>query len=76
MGRVAIVVFTTGLIEIVLATTAIMTLFQTVGAIGEARRITAYAEAVLATATVLTVASITMNAVLTVGVRLAQLAIP
>lgn len=76
IGRVAVVVFLTGLIEIVLATTAIMTLFRTLGAIGEARRLTAYAEAILATALILVTASVSMNTVLVVGVRLAQLAVP
>lgn len=76
IGRVAVIVFITGLIEIVLGTTAIMTLFRTLGAIGEARRITAYAEAVLATMLVLVVASISMNAVFAVGIRLAQRVIP
>lgn len=76
IGRVALVVFVTGLIEIILGTTAVMTLFRTLGAIGEARRLTAYAEAILATVLVLTVASISMNAVFAVGMRLAQVVVP
>lgn len=76
IGRVALIVFLTGLIELVLATTAIMALFRTVGAIGAARRLTAYAEAILATLLVLVAASFSMNTVLVAGVRLAQVAVP
>ena len=69
VGRVALVVFVTGFIEFVMALVALMTLFKTVGAIGEAKRLTAYAEAVVATAFVLVVASVTMNAVFWVGLQ-------
>jgi hypothetical protein len=72
VGRVAIVVFVTGFIEFVLGTTFIMTLFRTFGAIGEAERLTAYLEAILATAVVLVVASYVMNLVLWAGVWLVQ----
>lgn len=72
VGRVALVVFVTGFIEFVMALVALMALFKTVGAIGEANRLTAYAEAVVATAFVLFVASVTMNAVFWVGLRILQ----
>jgi hypothetical protein len=72
VGRVALVVFVTGLIEFILGTTFIMTLFRTFGAIGEAQRLTAYLEAILATALVLVVASYVMNLVLWAGVWLVQ----
>lgn len=71
-GRVALVVFVTGLIEFILGTAFIMTLFRTFGAIGEARHILAYLEAIVATALVLIVAAYAMMAVLWVGVWLVQ----
>lgn len=72
VGRVALVVFVTGLAEFILGTTFLMTLFRTFGALGEARRLTAYLEAVVATALVLIAASYIMNIVLWVGVWLVQ----
>jgi hypothetical protein len=72
VGRVALVVFTTGLIEFALGVTFVMTLFRTFGAIGEARHILSYLEAVFATALVLIVASYVMTGVLWVGVWLVQ----
>jgi hypothetical protein len=72
VGRVALVVFVTGLLEFILGTTFLMTLFRTFGAIGEARRLLAYLEAIIATALVLVVASYVMTAVLWVGVWLVQ----
>lgn len=72
VGRVALVVFITGSVEIVLGLTFIMTLFRTFGAIGEARSVLAYVEAIAATAVVLVVASYVMNTVLWAGVWLVQ----
>jgi len=72
VGRVALVIFTTGLIEFVLGLTFVMTLFRTFGALGEAQRLVAYLEAIVATILVLVVASYVMNAVLWVGVWLVQ----
>jgi hypothetical protein len=72
VGRVALVVFFTGLGEFVFGLIAIMTLFQTVGAIGEANRPLAYAQAVVATAVVLVVATVTMNALLYAGLSILQ----
>jgi hypothetical protein len=71
-GRVAIVVFFTGLAECIFGTMAIMSLFQTVGAIGEADRPVAYLEAIIRTALVLLVATLTMNGLLWIGVWLVQ----
>jgi hypothetical protein len=72
VGRVAIVVFFTGLAEFIFGTMAVMTLFQTVGAIGEADRPQAYVEAILRTALALVVATVTMNGLLWIGVWLVQ----
>jgi hypothetical protein len=71
-GRVAVVVFVTGLGEAVLATTAILALFQTLGAIGEARSRFDHVEAFLATTLVLTVATSTMTGLLFVGAWLVR----
>ena len=67
VGRVALVVFVTGLGEVVFGTAAIMALVQTIGAIGQAERPAAYAEALAATAVVPVVASLTMLGLLVVG---------
>jgi hypothetical protein len=74
-GRVAIVVFATGLVELVLALAAIMSLFRTMGAIGEARTLFGYCEAVLATLLVLVVASALMNGILWIGYWLVEAAV-
>jgi hypothetical protein len=71
-GRVAIVVFVFGLAEFICGTTAVMALFQTVGALGEAKRFSAYALALTATMLVTFVATIVMNALLWAGVGLVQ----
>ena len=72
VGRVALVVFFTGLAEFLLGTLALTTLFQTVGSIGEARGFQEYAIAVGATVLVLAAATLVMNSVLWVGVSLCQ----
>lgn len=72
VGRVAVVVFFTGLGEAVMGTTAILALFQTLGALGEARGLSAHAEAVAATAVVLGIATATMTGWLWVGLWLVQ----
>lgn len=66
-GRVALIVFFTGLGEIFFGTTALMALFQTVGSIGYASRPMEYLQAIGATVMVLIVATGVMNAVLWVG---------
>ena len=71
-GRVAIVVFVTGLIEFVLGLAAVMMLFQTVGSIGEARGLLEHVQGLLATAIVLAVGSGGMVVVLGVGYFLLQ----
>lgn len=70
VGRVALVVFFTGLGEVVLGATALMQLFRTIGAFGAARDFLAHVEALAATALVLLLATASMNAVLWVGVAI------
>lgn len=72
VGRVSLIVFLTGLGEVACGTTALMLLFQTVGAIGSAGRRSAYVEAVAATALVLVVASVVMNSLFWAGIWLVQ----
>ncbi|MHC5537785.1 hypothetical protein ACYOEI_06100 [Singulisphaera rosea] len=72
VGRVAVVVFLTGLGEIAMGTTALLALFQTLGALGEAKGLSAHAEAMAATAVVLGVATATMTGWLWVGLWLVQ----
>ncbi|MBX6312930.1 MAG: hypothetical protein IRY99_08460 [Isosphaeraceae bacterium] len=74
-GRVALVVFFTGLGEFLLGTTAVMALFRAVGAIGEAEGLLEHARAVLATALVILAASLTMNGWLWLGANLVQRAV-
>ncbi len=76
VGRVALVVFLTGLAEIALGTTAIMTLFQTIGTIGAARRMATWVEALGATVLVVLGASFSMIAILWAGVWLVQRVVP
>jgi hypothetical protein len=75
VGRVAIVVFFTGLIEFVFGLMAIMTLFQTVGSFGHANHPGAYIEAILSTALVLLVSTVTMDGLLCIGIWLVQRAV-
>jgi len=72
VGRVAVIVFFTGLGEVVLGTSAIMALFQTLGALGEAKGLVAHSEALAATAFVLGIATGTMTAWLWVGAWLVK----
>lgn len=66
-GRVGVIMFFTGLAEFILGATAIMHLFKTIGAFGEAKTLAAHVEALLATAVVLAVATASMNLVFWVG---------
>ncbi len=58
VGRVALIVFVTGLGEAALGLAAVMALFQTIGAIGMARGLLDHAEAVAATTLVLLAATV------------------
>jgi hypothetical protein len=74
-GRVAVIVFLVGLGEVALGTTALLALFQAVGAIGEADSLVSHAEAVLATSLVLTVGSSTMAGLFVAGIWLVNMAV-
>ena len=76
VGRVAVIVFVTGLGVTIGGLTAIISLFHTLGALGEARTLAAHVEAVGATVLVLAVGSGAMLATLFAGVWLVRWAIP
>jgi hypothetical protein len=69
-GRVAVVVFVTEVAELICGLTAIMMLFRTFGAIGQAQGPAELGVGVLATAAVLAVASVLMAGMVAVGVLL------
>jgi hypothetical protein len=75
VGRVALIVFITGLGEVVLGTSALLALFQSVGAIGQASGPGEYAGAVAQTALVLLVATSAMMGVLWLGVTILMAAV-
>ena len=74
-GRVAVIVFVVGLGEAVSGTTAILALFRTIGAIGEADTLCSHAEAVLATTVVLAVGTFCMAGLIAVGAWLVIVAV-
>jgi hypothetical protein len=76
VGRIALIVFATALGEVIIGTTAILALFQTIGSLGEAKGLFAHAEAVATTALVLIVATTIMSMWLFVGAWLVQASIP
>jgi hypothetical protein len=69
-GRVALVVFVTGLGEVILGTTSLLVLFQSVGMIGEAKGLGEHVEALATTAVVLAVATALMSGWLALGIWL------
>jgi hypothetical protein len=71
-GRVAIVVFATGLAELICGVTAVMMLFQTVGSLGQSKGLLEGAQCVVATIVVTTVAAWMMVAMLTLGARMVE----
>jgi hypothetical protein len=71
-GRVAVIVFIFGLGEAISGTTAILALFRTIGAIGEADSPLAHAGAVLATTVVLAVATTIMASLFFAGAWLVR----
>jgi hypothetical protein len=75
VGRTALIVFVTGLGEVVMGTTALLLLFQAIGAIGEARGLFAHAEAVAITSLVLVVAAVSMAVWLFAGTWLLKVAV-
>ncbi len=66
-GRVAVIVFIFGVGECAFGIAALMALFQTVGAFGQARGLIAHASAIAATTLILATASTVMVAWLFVG---------
>lgn len=76
VGRVAVIVFLTGVGVTGGGLMAIMALFQTVGAFGEARTLVGYLEAIIATALVLAVGSSAMLFLMFGGAYLVKLAVP
>jgi hypothetical protein len=66
-GRVAIIVFGTGVGELIFGLTTVMVLFQSVGLIGEARGPIRHAEAIAITTLVLAVATTVMTGWLFLG---------
>jgi hypothetical protein len=76
VGRIALIVFLTALGEVVIGTTAILALFQTIGSLGEAKGLFAHAEAVATTALVLIIATTIMSTWLFAGAWLVQHSIP
>lgn len=76
VGRIALIVFVTALGEVILGTTAVLALFQTIGAIGLARGLFDHAQAVAATTLVLIIATTFMSTWLFVGAWLVQATLP
>src|SRR5580698_8945662 len=76
VGRIALVVFLTALGEVVIGTTAILALFQTIGSLGEAKGLFAHAEAIATTALVLIIATTIMSTWLFAGAWLVRVSIP
>lgn len=66
-ARVMLIVLGTGISLVGFGLAAVMTLFQAVGSIGDARGLGEHAEALAATTIVLTVSSVVMAGVLFVG---------
>jgi hypothetical protein len=76
VGRVALVVFATGVGEFVMGTTAVMALFRTIGALGEAKGLVAHVEAVATTTLVLVIATAMMSLWAFAGAWLVQVSLP
>ena len=76
VGLIALIVFVTALGEVVLGTTAVMALFQTIGAIGMARGLFEHGQALAATTLVLISATAIMSMWLFVGAWLIRAVLP
>ncbi len=76
VGRIALIVFFTALGEVVLGATAVMALFQTIGAIGMARGLFEHGQALAATTLVLIIATGIMSVWLFVGAWLVRAVLP
>jgi hypothetical protein len=73
MARVMLIVIAMGIGEVIFGLAAIMALFQTIGALGEARELLEHAEALAATSFVLAVGSAVMCAWLYIGMLLIRI---
>jgi hypothetical protein len=67
VGRAFVIVLLTGLGEVGFGLAAVLALFQTVGALGEAKGVYAHAEALAATTVVLTLSTALMSGWLFIG---------
>ena len=76
VGRIALIVFVTALGEVIIGTTAVLALFQTIGSLGEAKGVVAHAEAVATTTLVLVIATAVMSSWLFAGAWLVQASLP
>ena len=76
VGRIALIVFITALGEVIFGTTAVMALFQTIGALGMARGFFEHGQAVAATTLVLIGATTVMSIWLFIGAWLVQAVLP
>ncbi len=76
VDRIALIIFSTALGEVVLGTTAVLALFQTIGAIGMARGLFEHGQAVAATTLVLIIATMIMSMWLSIGAWLVQAVLP
>jgi hypothetical protein len=76
VGRIALIVFVTALGEVIIGTTAVLALFQTIGSLGEAKGLVAHAEAVATTTLVLVLATTIMSSWLFGGAWLVQASLP
>jgi hypothetical protein len=76
VGRIALIVFVTALGEVIIGTTAVLALFQTIGSLGEAKGLFAHAEAVATTTLVLIIGTTIMSSWLFVGAWLVQASLP
>jgi hypothetical protein len=76
VGRIALIVFVTAVGEVIIGTTSVLALFQTIGSIGEAKGLFAHAEAFATTTLVLIIATTVMSSWLFVGAWLVQASLP
>lgn len=75
VGCAAVVVFFTGLGEVVFGTASLLLLFQTLGALGEAQGFVAHVQALAATAAVLAAGTMLMWVWLFAGLWILQVAV-
>jgi hypothetical protein len=75
IGRVFLIVFATGLGEFALGLGAVMALFQTVGAFGEAKSLVSHLQAVVETTVVLALGTASMSGWLFAGAWLVSVAV-